>query len=201
MAASALCHPEGSDRRFRPCRKGPAFRRVATPPQALAGEAAGKDIAYHLSDSYVSACDLSSALGRLFSAVARCSGGSSDPPARWPRAPLYHPEDSEGSVFRRCISAKPSSKPCTSPSTNTSKPTAPILGAKPSAPLMNSLPITCRLIPHRRSNAYSRDAIGRIFCLRTELNLSLATYSTQNSHKYRLLSKSEREACRDHAVI
>ena len=39
--------------------------------QALGGEAAGKDIAYHLSDSYVSACDLSSALGRLFSAVAQ----------------------------------------------------------------------------------------------------------------------------------
>lgn len=39
--------------------------------QALAGQAAGKDIAYHLSGSYVSACDLSSALGRLFSAVAQ----------------------------------------------------------------------------------------------------------------------------------
>src|SRR6266478_7553515 len=39
--------------------------------QALAGEAAGKDIAYHLSGSFVSACDLSSALGRLFSAVAQ----------------------------------------------------------------------------------------------------------------------------------
>jgi hypothetical protein len=39
--------------------------------QALAGQAAGKDIAYHLSGSFVSACDLSSALGRLFSAVAQ----------------------------------------------------------------------------------------------------------------------------------
>jgi hypothetical protein len=39
--------------------------------QALAGEAAGKDIAYHLSGEYVSACDLSNALGRLFSAVAQ----------------------------------------------------------------------------------------------------------------------------------
>ncbi len=39
--------------------------------QALAGERAGEDIAYHLSGSYVSACDLSSALGRLFSAVAQ----------------------------------------------------------------------------------------------------------------------------------
>jgi hypothetical protein len=39
--------------------------------QALAGEAAGKDIAYHLSGSFVSACDLRTALGRLFSAVAQ----------------------------------------------------------------------------------------------------------------------------------
>src|SRR5229473_740450 len=39
--------------------------------QALAGEAAGEEIAYHLSGSFVSACDLSSALGRLFSAVAQ----------------------------------------------------------------------------------------------------------------------------------
>jgi hypothetical protein len=39
--------------------------------QALAGEEAGKDIAYHLSGSYLSACDLSSALGRLFAAVAQ----------------------------------------------------------------------------------------------------------------------------------
>jgi hypothetical protein len=39
--------------------------------QALAGQQAGKDIAYHLSGSFVSACDLSPALGRLFSAVAQ----------------------------------------------------------------------------------------------------------------------------------
>jgi len=39
--------------------------------QALAAEAAGKDIAYHLSGAFVSACDLSAALGRLFSAVAQ----------------------------------------------------------------------------------------------------------------------------------
>src|SRR6266404_2644643 len=39
--------------------------------QALAGQEAGQDIAYHLSGVYVSACDLSSALGRLFSAVAQ----------------------------------------------------------------------------------------------------------------------------------
>ena len=39
--------------------------------QALAGQEAGEDIAYHLSGSYLSACDLSSALGRLFSAVAQ----------------------------------------------------------------------------------------------------------------------------------
>src|SRR5713226_5151751 len=39
--------------------------------QTLAGAAAGEEIAYHLSGSFVSACDLSSALGRLFSAVAQ----------------------------------------------------------------------------------------------------------------------------------
>ena len=39
--------------------------------QSLAGERAGRDIAYHLSGTFVSACDLSSALGRLFSAVAQ----------------------------------------------------------------------------------------------------------------------------------
>jgi len=39
--------------------------------QALAGQELGQEIAYHLSASYVSACDLSSALGRLFSAVAQ----------------------------------------------------------------------------------------------------------------------------------
>ena len=39
--------------------------------QALAGEEAGREIAYHLSGNYVSACDLSSALGRLFAAVAQ----------------------------------------------------------------------------------------------------------------------------------
>ena len=39
--------------------------------QALAGQQAAEEIAYHLSGSYVSACDLSSALGRLFSAVAQ----------------------------------------------------------------------------------------------------------------------------------
>ncbi len=79
----------------------------------------------------------------------RCSGGSSDPPARG-REPPVSSEGSEGSAFRRCISAKPSCKPCTSPRTNISTPTAPIPGAKPSAPLMNSPPITWSLIPHRQ---------------------------------------------------
>ncbi len=49
----------------------PLPSRVATPAQSLAGQEAGKDIAYHLSGSFVSACDLTSALGRLFSAVAQ----------------------------------------------------------------------------------------------------------------------------------
>ena len=39
--------------------------------QSLAAEQAGRDISSFLSGSYISACDLSSALGRLFSAVAQ----------------------------------------------------------------------------------------------------------------------------------
>ncbi len=39
--------------------------------QALAGQKAAEEIAYHLSGAYVSGCDLNSALGRLFSAVAQ----------------------------------------------------------------------------------------------------------------------------------
>jgi hypothetical protein len=39
--------------------------------QAFAGQKAAEEIAYHLSGHYVSACDLSSAMGRLFSAVAQ----------------------------------------------------------------------------------------------------------------------------------
>jgi hypothetical protein len=39
--------------------------------QALAGDKAGGDIAYHLSGGHVSDYDLSSALGRLFAAVAQ----------------------------------------------------------------------------------------------------------------------------------
>jgi hypothetical protein len=39
--------------------------------QALATQEMGRDIAYDLSGGYLSACDLSSALGRLFSAVAQ----------------------------------------------------------------------------------------------------------------------------------
>ena len=39
--------------------------------QSLAAEQAGRDISSFLSGSYLSACDLSSALGRLFCAVAQ----------------------------------------------------------------------------------------------------------------------------------
>ncbi len=39
--------------------------------RALAGGQAGEDIARYLSGQFVSACDVSSALGRLFSAVAQ----------------------------------------------------------------------------------------------------------------------------------
>jgi hypothetical protein len=39
--------------------------------QTLAAQEMGRDISVRLSDDYISACDLSSALGRLFSAVAQ----------------------------------------------------------------------------------------------------------------------------------
>jgi hypothetical protein len=39
--------------------------------QALAAQQVGRDISSYLSGSYLSACDLSSALGHLFSAVAQ----------------------------------------------------------------------------------------------------------------------------------
>ncbi len=120
--------------------------------QALAGEAAGKDIAYHLSGSYVSACDLSSALGRLFplspvvvaGLQTRQRDGRERPvSSRGQRSQI--PTLSEGACFSPLHP-----KPCASPSTNTSTPTAPIPGAKPSAPPTNSPPITRRLIPNRR---------------------------------------------------
>src|SRR5713101_8900619 len=38
---------------------------------ARAAEQAGEDVSYYLSGTYLSACDLTSALGRLFSAVAQ----------------------------------------------------------------------------------------------------------------------------------
>ena len=39
--------------------------------QAVAGEKAANDIAYHLSGAFLTACDLSCALGRLFTATAQ----------------------------------------------------------------------------------------------------------------------------------
>jgi hypothetical protein len=39
--------------------------------QAVAGQKAAEDIAYHLSGAFVTACDLSVALGRLFTATAQ----------------------------------------------------------------------------------------------------------------------------------
>ncbi len=71
---SSLCSFTFVDGRYFPRQAGnPYFcafhaRKEA---QSLAGREAGKDIAYHLSGSFVSACDLTSALGRLFSAVAQ----------------------------------------------------------------------------------------------------------------------------------
>ena len=62
----------------RRCRnpRGPGHPHLCTAharqeAQALAGDQAGKDIARFLSGEYLSACDLSSALGRLFAAVAQ----------------------------------------------------------------------------------------------------------------------------------
>ena len=73
---SALCTFTYSDGRYcrTPRRSGHPFlcafheRKEA---QALAGDRAGEDIARYLSGDFISACDLSSALGRLFSAVAQ----------------------------------------------------------------------------------------------------------------------------------
>ncbi len=49
----------------------PSVSHARKEAQALAGDQAGEDIANYLSGQFVSACDLSSALGRLFSAVAQ----------------------------------------------------------------------------------------------------------------------------------
>jgi hypothetical protein len=96
--------------------------------QALAAEAAGKDIAYHLSGAFVSACDLSSALGRLFSAVAQ---GQIKPKTASTLAYL----------------AQSLVQTCPSPRKNTSKPTTPTPGATPSAPPTNNPPITLLVTP------------------------------------------------------
>ena len=96
--------------------------------QALDGETAGRDIAYHLSGNYLSACDLTSALGRLFSAVAQ---GQLKPKTASTLAYL-------GQTL---------AQPCISPKANTSTPTAPTSGAKPFAPRLNSQPTTCRPTP------------------------------------------------------
>src|SRR5258706_1370356 len=102
--------------------------------QALAGEKAGKDIAYHLSGSYVSACDLSSALGRLFSAVAQ---GQMKPKTASTLPYL-------GQTLVQTLLM------------NTSAPSAQTPGAKPYAPRTTSPPLTCHpprnspLLPQRR---------------------------------------------------
>jgi hypothetical protein len=82
--------------------------------QALAGEAAGKDIPYHLSGSYVSACDLSSALGRLSPLSPVVVAGLSDPPARWPRAPCVIPRAARDLFF--AVASRPNPRPSPAPS-------------------------------------------------------------------------------------
>ncbi len=82
---------------------------------ALAGAEAGEDIARYLSGQFVSACDVSSALGRLFSAVAQ---GHLKPKTASTLAYLGH-------VLVQTLPIA---------STNTSTPLAPSTGAEPFAP-------------------------------------------------------------------
>jgi hypothetical protein len=97
--------------------------------QALGGEEAGKDIAFFLSGEYVSAGDLTFALGRLFSAVAQ---GQVKPKTASPPSPF---------------SAKRSSRASISPRMNTSAPSAPLPGKILSATISTSAATTsARLI-------------------------------------------------------
>lgn len=81
--------------------------------QAVAGQKAANDISYHLSGAFLSACDLSLALGRLFTATAQ---GQMKPKTA-PPSPT---------------SPTPSCKHFVSLNTNTSIPSALTHGAKPS---------------------------------------------------------------------
>ncbi len=138
-----------------------------------------------------------------------CSGGSSDPPARWPRAHLSpfrqlsvrmrsqlrprtpllrrrpRPRQTQNRLHPS-LSRPNACKSCPSPKTNTSTPTTPIPGAKPSASPTNSPPSTRRLSPHRqlpnrnqiRPQPCSRDAIRRISRLGIESTLTTFRINT-----------------------
>jgi hypothetical protein len=87
--------------------KNPRFCFYHAQKEARAAKKLGKDLAYFFSGDYLSACDLSAALGRLIPAVVR---GDVRPPTPLPTWP------------------NPSCRPSTSPSTNTSTPSARTAG-------------------------------------------------------------------------
>src|SRR6266850_1311079 len=75
--------------------------------QARAADQIGRDISYFFSGRYLSACDLSAVLARLFSAVA------SGELQRATRAPALRRCPTDPSVFTACPgSATPSVRPC-----------------------------------------------------------------------------------------
>src|SRR6266404_5687386 len=69
----SFCFADGRRCRTPRCSAHPhlCYYHARKEAQALASQQVGRDIASDLSGSYVSACDLSSALGRLFSAAAQ----------------------------------------------------------------------------------------------------------------------------------
>ena len=83
--------------------------------QACAADKLARELSYFFSGQYLSACDLSAALGRLLPAVVRAATLSPAPPAPSP------------------ISLKLLPKPSILPSTNTPTPSATTLGAGSSA--------------------------------------------------------------------
>jgi hypothetical protein len=68
---SSLCAFTFADGRRCSAHPHLCFDHARKEAQALAAQQVGRDVSSFLSGSYLSACDLSSALGRLFSAVAQ----------------------------------------------------------------------------------------------------------------------------------
>src|SRR5437879_8244702 len=129
----SLCQFTFSDgRRCRSPRTGKnphfCFDHAQKEARARTAQSLGKDLAYFFSGGYLSACDLSSALGRLIPAVLR-GDVNPEPPVPSPIWP------------------KLSYKPSTSPSRNISTPSAPTAGANSSAiPSTATTPTSSR--PH-----------------------------------------------------